>query len=89
MVHSFPFSQARVAMLVALVLACVPAVEAAPANPPTAHAACTSAVIEGSHKCIARGQYCRHTHRANRDYHRYGYHCGKRDRRGSYHLVSY
>ena len=53
----------------------------------SAQAACRSAVIAGQSKCIARGQYCKHTRRANRDYRRYGYHCGKRDRRGSYHLV--
>jgi uncharacterized membrane protein len=76
-------------LLAALALAAAAPVAQAPAHPAAAHAACKSAVIEGNHKCIARGQYCRHTHRANRDYHRYGYHCGKRDRRGSYHLVYY
>jgi uncharacterized membrane protein len=69
-------------------LSLVAATPAAPATtPPTAHAACTSATIEGKHKCIARGQFCRHTKKANRDYHRYGYHCGKRDKNGRYHLV--
>jgi hypothetical protein len=77
-----------VAAVAALVLAPAAPVTQAPADSPIAHAACRSAVIEGHHKCIARGQYCRHTRRANSDYHRYGYHCGKRDRRGSYHLVS-
>jgi hypothetical protein len=65
------------------------AVPAAPASSPTAHAACTSAVIVHQHKCIARGQFCTHTRRANRDYHRYGYHCGKVDRNGRYHLTYY
>jgi hypothetical protein len=74
-------------VIAALVLAAAAPVAQAPADSPSAHAACRSAVIEGQHKCIARGQYCRHTRRANGDYHRYGYHCGKRDRRGSYHLV--
>ena len=69
-----------------VVVALIPAAQA-PADPPVAHAACKSAVIVGQRKCIAAGQYCKHTARANRDYHRYGYHCGKRDRRGSYHLV--
>ena len=46
-----------------------------------------AATIEGKHKCIARGQFCRHTKKANRDYHRNGYHCGKRDHNGRYHLV--
>jgi uncharacterized membrane protein len=76
------------ALLAGLVLAAAAPVAAAPADHPVAHAACRSATIEGQHKCIAAGQYCRHTRRANRDYHRYGYHCGKRDRRGSYHLVN-
>jgi uncharacterized membrane protein len=51
------------------------------------HEACTSATIVGQHKCIARGQFCKHTKAANRDYHRYGYNCGKRDRNGRYHLT--
>jgi hypothetical protein len=62
---------------------------AAPVTGPTAHAACTRAVILGQHKCIARGQYCIHTRAANPDYHRYGYDCRKRDSNGRYHLVAY
>jgi hypothetical protein len=54
---------------------------------PDARAACTRARILGQSKCIARGQYCIHTTRANRDYHRYGLHCGKRDANGRYHLT--
>jgi hypothetical protein len=77
--------------LVAALLASLSLISAAPAvsrpASPIAHAACTNATIEGDRRCIARGQYCRHSRRANRDYHRYGYHCGKRDARGSYHLV--
>jgi hypothetical protein len=46
-----------------------------------------AAKILGKRKCIAAGQFFTHTSRANRDYHRYGYHCGKRDRDGHYHLV--
>jgi hypothetical protein len=45
----------------------------------------THAVISGSHKCLRRGQYCAHS--ADRQYHRYGYHCHQRDSRGSYHLT--
>jgi len=56
-------------------------------QPATAHAACEQAVILGKHKCIAKGQYCTHSKKANRDYHKYGYHCGKRDKNGRYHLV--
>lgn len=42
------------------------------------------AVINGSHKCLRRGQFC--ARGADRQYHRYGYHCHKRDSRGNYHL---
>jgi hypothetical protein len=76
---------------VAIAIALAAPVAPAPAGTADAavHAACTSARIQGKHKCIARGQFCVHTSRANRDYHRYGLHCGKRDRNGHYHLVSY
>ena len=82
----------RVCVLVVAVCLTVaaPAAEApALGESPSAHAACKRARILGQRKCIARGQYCKHTRAANRSYHRYGYHCGKRDRRGSYHLVYY
>jgi hypothetical protein len=42
------------------------------------------AVINGSHKCLRRGQFC--ARGADRQYHRYGYHCHKQDSRGNYHL---
>ncbi len=42
------------------------------------------AVIGGSHKCLARGQFC--ARGKDRTYHRYGFHCHKRDARGNYHL---
>jgi hypothetical protein len=45
----------------------------------------THAVINGAQRCLRRGQYC--SHRADRQYHRYGLHCHKRDARGSYHLT--
>ena len=54
---------------------------------PQAVIACKPATIVGQRKCIAAGQYCQHSSRANRDYHRYGYNCGKRDYRGRYHLT--
>ncbi|HET6507455.1 MAG TPA: hypothetical protein VFG42_11760 [Baekduia sp.] len=54
---------------------------------PVAHAACTRAKIEGQSKCIARGQFCRHTARAEKDYERYGLRCNKRDNRGNWHLT--
>lgn len=31
------------------------------------------AVVNGSHKCLRRGQYC--SRGADRQYHRYGFHC--------------
>jgi hypothetical protein len=55
--------------------------------PATAPAApCTQAKIEGQSKCIARGQFCKRSARAMRDYRRYGLSCTKRDRNGRYHL---
>ncbi len=47
----------------------------------------THGVINGSHKCLRRGQFC--AIRADRQYHRYGFHChaGSRDARGKYHLT--
>ena len=54
---------------------------------PTAHIACKQARIEGQSKCIARGQFCRHTTRAEKDYERYGLRCNKRDARGNWHLT--
>jgi hypothetical protein len=71
------------------IAAAAPASDASTPTPAqaTVHAACTRAHIEGDRVCIAAGQFCRHRRSANRDYHRYGYHCGKRDRNGNYHLV--
>jgi hypothetical protein len=45
----------------------------------------THAVINGSEKCLRRGEFCARA--ADRQYRRYGYHCTKRDARGSYHLT--
>jgi hypothetical protein len=67
---------------------------AAPAAPPSAspsivYKACSGsyrhAIIRGAHKCLRRGQFCARS--ADRQYHRYGFHCHKRDRRGNYHLT--
>lgn len=52
---------------------------------PTAHVSCTSATIGGTHKCLARGQYCSRSHKS--EYKKYGYSCSKRDKRGRYHLT--
>jgi hypothetical protein len=75
------------ALLAALSLVAASPAATRATNAPTVHAACKKAVILGKHKCIAKGQYCTHSKKANRDYHKYGYHCGKRDRNGRYHLV--
>lgn len=53
---------------------------------PFGQVACRHAVIEGESKCIARGQFCKRTAAARRDYRRYGLSCTKRDSRGRYHL---
>jgi hypothetical protein len=45
----------------------------------------THAVVNGSHKCLRRGQFCAHA--ADRQYHRYGFHCHSQDNRGNYHLT--
>ena len=42
------------------------------------------AVVSGEHKCLARGQFCARA--KDSTYHRYGFHCHKRDARGNYHL---
>jgi hypothetical protein len=43
------------------------------------------AVLGGSHKCLRRGQFCARA--KDSTYHRYGFHCHKRDARGNYHLT--
>jgi len=45
----------------------------------------THAVIGGSEKCLRRGQFCARA--ADRQYHRYGFHCHRQDARGNYHLT--
>jgi hypothetical protein len=81
---------ATIATALAIVIA-VPVADATAVTlpGPSAHASCTYARIVGQRKCIAAGQFCKHTASANRDYHKYGYNCGKRDARGNYHLVRY
>lgn len=79
-------SRAALGAILAIAVA-IPAAGSALAESPTAHIACTQAKIEGRSKCIARGQFCRHTARAERDYERYGFRCNKRDNRGNWHLT--
>jgi hypothetical protein len=86
--------QKRFAALIAATALSVGApVASAPAHPNDAHViaakSCSSgwkhAIIGGQHKCLRRGQFCARSR--DRDYHRYGYHCHKRDSRGNYHLT--
>jgi hypothetical protein len=45
----------------------------------------THAALSWGHKCLATGQFCKAS--ADREYHRYRFHCHKRDVNGSYHLT--
>src|SRR4051794_25640254 len=60
------------ALVAALALVATAPLAESAASSPIAHASCTNARIQGQSKCIAAGQYCKHTARANRDYHKYG-----------------
>jgi hypothetical protein len=81
-----------IAAVAAFGLAVASPVSPAPASSdgPIAHAAksCSSgyvhATISGAGKCLRRGQYC--ARGSDAQYHRYGFHCHKRDANGSYHL---
>jgi hypothetical protein len=81
-----PYLATFLASLVLLGATLVPAIAGKSAPPPVARVACTSALIQGKHECVARGQSCTHTRRANRDYRLYGLSCSKRDQGGRYHL---
>jgi hypothetical protein len=77
------------ALVAAMFIGAAPAATEVAAAPSAAAAhSCgrgyTHAVIGGAHKCLRRGQYC--ARRYDNQYHRYGYHCHKRDRNGDYHL---
>ena len=63
------------------------AAEGAVSVSPVGHTACTHAVIAGEPKCIARGEYCKHTAAAQKSYRRYGLSCSKLDANGRYHLT--
>jgi hypothetical protein len=80
---------AAAASVFAAAPAVMPAFEGSPVVPTNAVAKSCSAgfrhaVINGSEKCLRRGQFCARA--ADRQYRRYGYRCVKRDARGSYHL---
>ncbi len=72
----------------ALALVVAAPVGAGSAGPITAAHTCKSgkhAVIGGAHKCLRRGQFCARS--KDSQYHKYGFHCHKRDARGNYHLT--
>jgi len=77
------------AAFVAVAAVSLPGVATATSMPaltanPVAHSSCSSALIGGQRKCIARGQFC--TKALQRDYLRYGLSCSNRDYNGRYHL---
>ena len=80
---------AATAALFAAAPAVAPVVHGSPVAPSTAVAKTCSAgfkhaVINGSEKCLRRGQFCARA--ADRQYRRVGFRCTKRDARGNYHL---
>jgi hypothetical protein len=82
-----------IGLLMALFIAAAMAGAAADhaADPPsasTAQADCESRMIAADRECTVAGQVCARSRLANREYHRYGYHCGELDSVGRYHLVS-
>jgi hypothetical protein len=84
-------SRKLAAVATALALGFAGAAPAVAPAQPSAHPAKTCSggfvhgVIGGAQKCLRRGEFC--AHRYNRQYHRYGYSCVKRDARGNYHLT--
>jgi hypothetical protein len=69
--------------------AVAPVFNDSPVAPATAVAKTCSAgfkhaVINGSEKCLRRGQFCARA--ADRQYRRYGFRCIRRDAGGRYHL---
>lgn len=85
----------RLALLLAVAVTAIGAASAVPAAPAVAPLAaakpCGSgyvhAVLSWGHKCLRAGQYCKIT--ADREYHRYRFHChgSSRDSNGDYHLT--
>lgn len=81
---------ALVVAVVALGLGVTTAEPAVSTRPATTTHSCsgsryTHAVLSWGHKCLATGQYCKSS--ADREYHRYRFHCHKRDSSGRYHLT--
>jgi hypothetical protein len=79
------YAKTRTAALLAALslIAAAPAasVDASPANHPQAVAAksCSAGYVHASlswgEKCLRAGQFCKKGAKANREYHRYGFHC--------------
>lgn len=61
------------------------ALSPAPAFAKSCSSGWTHATINGAQKCLRRGQFC--AGGSDSQYHRYGFHCHKRDARGNYHLT--
>ncbi|HEX8647835.1 MAG TPA: hypothetical protein VF715_13120 [Thermoleophilaceae bacterium] len=71
----------------ALAIAAAAPIAGGSAEPIAAAHTCKSgkhAVIGGKHKCLRRGQFCSRS--KDGQYHKYGFHCHKRDKKGNYHL---
>jgi hypothetical protein len=71
----------------ALALAAAAPLASGSAEPIVAAHTCKSgkhAMIGGKHKCLRRGQFCSRS--KDSQYHKYGFHCHKRDKNGRYHL---
>lgn len=85
----------RLALVLVVAAAAFSGGAVAPATDPVAFTAnayaksCSSryvhAALSWGHKCLAAGQFCKRS--ADREYHRYGFHCHVRDSRGNYHLT--
>ena len=69
--------------------ALAPVVDGSPVNPaPAVAKSCSSgykhAALSWGHKCLRVNQYCKRS--GDGEYHKYGFHCHKRDAQGRYRL---
>jgi hypothetical protein len=72
-------SQIRIWIPASLAVAAIALVGTPSSAQPVASAACTRdtpATIDGQHKCLGAGEYCKLS--AERQYERYGYECSRR-----------
>ncbi len=58
---------------------------ASPAYAKSCSSGYTHAALSWGHKCLKVGQYCKQS--ADREYHRYRFHCHQADANGRYHLT--